>query len=96
MVQVLEENIKPVLVLNKSELDFDRQSVEEQINHISNQIPVFFTSIHQPQTILRLRESISEGETVVFVGSSGVGKSSLVNALCEKSVLLTSDISLST
>ena len=96
MVQVLEENIKPVLVLNKSDLDFDRQSVEEQINHISNQIPVFFTSIHQPQTILRLRESISEGETVVFVGSSGVGKSSLVNALCEKSVLLTSDISLST
>ena len=70
--------------------------VEEQINHISNQIPVFFTSIHQPQTILRLRESISEGETVVFVGSSGVGKSSLVNALCEKTVLLTSDISLST
>ena len=54
MVQVLEENIKPVLVLNKSDLDFDRQSVEEQINHISNQIPVFFTSIHQPQTILRL------------------------------------------
>jgi len=96
MVQVLEENIKPVLVLNKSDLDFDRQSVEEQIKHISNQIPVFFTSIHQPQTILRLRESISEGETVVFVGSSGVGKSSLVNALCEKSVLLTSDISLST
>ena len=87
---------KAVLVLNKSDLDFDRQSVEEQINHISNQIPVFFTSIHQPQTILRLRESISEGETVVFVGSSGVGKSSLVNALCEKSVLLTSDISLST
>ena len=96
MVQVLEENIKPVLVLNKSDLDFDRQSVEEQINHISNQIPVFFTSIHQPQTILRLRESISEGETVVFVGSSGVGKSSLVNALCEKSVLLTFGISQST
>ena len=96
MVQVLEENIKPVLVLNKSDLDFDRQSVEEQINHISNQIPVFFTSIHQPQTILRLRESISEGETVVLVGSSGVGKSSLVNALCEKTVLLTSNISLST
>ena len=32
----------------------------------------------------------------MFVGSSGVGKSSLVNALCGKSVLLTSDISLST
>ena len=33
---------------------------------------------------------------MVFVGSSGVGKSSLVNALCGKSLLLASDISLST
>ena len=96
MVQILEESISSVLVLNKADLDFDRQSVEGQIRHIASQIPVFFTSIRQPETILRLRESISEGETVVFVGSSGVGKSSLVNALCEKSVLLTSDISLST
>lgn len=96
MAQVLEENISPVLILNKADLDFDRQKVDEQIKHISRQMPVFFTSVHQPETILRLRESISEGETVVFVGSSGVGKSSLVNALCEKSTLLTSDISLST
>lgn len=96
MVQILEENIKPVLVLNKADLDPDRHKIEEQIEHIARQIPVFFTSIHQPQTILQLRESITEGETVVFTGSSGVGKSSLVNALCEKSVLLTSDISLST
>lgn len=96
MVQIMEENINPVLVLNKADLGFDRPAVEEKIKHIANRMPVFFTSIHQPQTILRLREYISEGETVVFVGSSGVGKSSLVNALCEKAVLLTSDISLST
>ena len=96
MIQMQEENINPVLVFNKADLGFDKQKVEEQIRHIARQIPVFFTSIHQPQTILQLRESISAGETVVFVGSSGVGKSSLVNALCEKSVLLTSDISLST
>jgi len=96
MVQVLEENINSVLVLNKADLGFDRQKVEEQLQHIARRIPIFFTSVHQPETITRLRESISEGETVVFVGSSGVGKSSLVNALCEKSVLLTSDISLST
>lgn len=96
MVQILEENIKPILVLNKSDLDFDKQTIEEQIKHIASQIPVFFTSIRQPETILQLRKSIAEGDTVVFVGSSGVGKSSLVNALCEKSILLTSDISEST
>ncbi|MHC0446147.1 ribosome small subunit-dependent GTPase A [Flavobacterium sp. 3-218] len=96
MIQILEENISPVLVLNKADLDFDEEKVNESIKHIARQIPVFFTSIHEPQTIVRLRESIKEGETVVFVGSSGVGKSSLVNALCEKSLLLTSDISEST
>lgn len=96
MVQILEANIKPVLVLNKADLGFDRQEIDESIKHISHQVPVFFTSIHHPETVHQLRESIAEGETVVFVGSSGVGKSSLVNALCEKSVLLASDISLST
>jgi ribosome biogenesis GTPase len=96
MVQILEENIKPILVLNKADLDFDRQNIDEQLKHIVCQMPVFFTSIHYPETVCKLRESISERETVVFVGSSGVGKSSLVNALCEKSVLLTSDISQST
>lgn len=96
MVQIVEENITPVLVLNKADLDFDRQKTEEQIRHIARQMPVFFTSVRQPETVLRLRASISEGETVVFVGSSGVGKSSLVNALCGKTALLTSDISLST
>lgn len=96
MVQILEGNIKPILILNKADLAFDKQKIEEKIKHIACQMPVFFTSINQPETILHLRESIEEGETIVFVGSSGVGKSSLVNALCEESVLLTSDISLST
>lgn len=96
MIQILEEKIKPVLVLNKADLGFDKKGIEEQVKHILHQMPLFITSIHQPQTILPLRESIMEGETVVFVGSSGVGKSSLVNALCDKPVLLTSDISSST
>ncbi len=96
IVQILEEGITPVLVFNKADLGFDKEKTEEQIKHIAGNIPVFFTSIYQSQTILQLKEYIEEGETVVLVGSSGVGKSSLVNALCEKQVLLTSDISLST
>lgn len=81
MVQILDENIQPVLVLNKADLGFDSQEIDEQIKHLARRMPVFVTSIHQPETILRLSEYISAGETVVFVGSSGVGKSSLVNAL---------------
>ena len=59
MVQLLEENINSVLVLNKADCDFDKRKVDEQMKHIVRQIPVFFTSIYQSQTILQLRESIS-------------------------------------
>lgn len=93
IVQLLEENIDPVLVLNKTDLSFDMQKTGEELKRIADHVPLFFTSIHRHETVIRLRKYISEGETVVFAGSSGVGKSSLINALCEKTVLPTSDIS---
>ncbi|MDF3026430.1 MAG: ribosome biosis GTPase RsgA [Fluviicola sp.] len=96
MYQILEENIQPVLILTKSDLEFDRQQVDESLKHILRRMPVFFTSILSPETILPVRKFISPGESVVFVGSSGVGKSSLINALCERTVFLTSEISKST
>lgn len=96
MVQIMEEGIQPVLILNKADLGFDNVATEEAIRHLVKTMPVFYTSTHQPESIDRLRASIAAGETVVLVGSSGVGKSSLVNALCDKQLLLTSDISHST
>jgi ribosome biogenesis GTPase len=93
MFQVLEENIQPVLILTKSDLAFDRHQVDESLKHILGRMPVFFTSILVPETILPVRKFVSQGETIVFVGSSGVGKSSLINALCERTVFLTSEVS---
>lgn len=95
MFQVLEENIQPILILTKSDLEFNRHEVDESLKHIVNQMPVFFTSILSPETILPARKFVSQGESIVFVGSSGVGKSSLINALCERTIFLTSEISAS-
>jgi len=93
MFQILDENITPVLILNKADLCFEQKDIDNSIEHLARQMPVFFTSIHQPETIIRLQEFISNGETVVFIGSSGVGKSSLINALCGEEVFQTSSIS---
>jgi len=93
MVQVLEENIQPVLILTKSDLKFNRQDIDDSLKHFSSKVPVFFTSMYSPESIVPVRESIRPGETVVFIGSSGVGKSTLVNTLCERTVLLTSETS---
>jgi len=93
MVQVAEENIQPILILTKSDLEFSRHQVDESLKHIGRQMPIFFVSILYPETILPVRKFIKQGESIVFVGSSGVGKSSLINALCEHTVFITSEIS---
>ena len=96
MLQVAEEKIQPVLVLTKSDLDFDRTEVESALKHISGKMPLFYTSIQNPGRIEALHEFIQPGETVVFTGSSGVGKSTLINALCGGEIFKTATISTST
>ena len=93
MVQIIEENILPILILTKSDLEFNRPKVEESLKHIGRQMPILFTSILSPETILSVRKFIKQGDSIVFVGSSGVGKSSLINALCELTIFSTSEIS---
>lgn len=49
-------------------------------------------SIHEPASMARLRASLVPGETYIVLGSSGVGKSSLINALTERAVQVVSEI----
>lgn len=96
IIQIREANIQPFLIFNKADLLFDRKHIVDAVKHITEQVPILFTSIHIPESILKLKEIIKEGESVIFVGSSGVGKSSLVNTLCNNDILKTSEISSST
>lgn len=96
MLQTAEEGIQPVLVLTKTDLGFNREETESALKHIADKIPVFYTSVESQESINRLRTFISPGETIVFTGMSGVGKSTLINTLCGEEVLLTGAISDST
>ncbi|WP_016775865.1 ribosome small subunit-dependent GTPase A [Anaerophaga thermohalophila] len=96
MLQMVGERIQPALVLTKSDLEYDREVVETALRHLSAKMPVFYTSIHESDSIEALRAFIQAEETVVFAGSSGVGKSTLINALCRKEVFKTATISAST
>lgn len=96
MLQTAEEDIQPVLVLTKTDLGFNREETENTLKHISDKIPVFYTSMESQESIDQLRVFISQGETIVFTGMSGVGKSTLINALCGRTILQTGAISDST
>jgi ribosome biogenesis GTPase / thiamine phosphate phosphatase len=96
MLQLADENIQPALILTKTDLGFNKENVENALKHISHKTPVFFTSIHQPDSIMAIRKFITVGETIVFTGMSGVGKSSLINNLYGQNILQTATISTST
>jgi len=71
----------PVMVLNKSDLEHDR---EELLGAASAAVPdreVAFTSTVSEGGLTALEPHLLPGTTVALVGSSGVGKSSIVNAI---------------
>jgi len=51
MIQIMEANIKPVLVLNKADLGFDKGKTDEAIKHVVRKMPAFITSVRNPETI---------------------------------------------
>ncbi|MDF1535284.1 MAG: ribosome small subunit-dependent GTPase A [bacterium] len=71
----------PVVVLNKTDLALDVQSVLDETEAVSPGIPVYAVSAEEGQGIDQLENRLGHGKTVAFLGSSGVGKSTLINCL---------------
>ena len=77
-----ESGARPVLVLNKADLDVgDRDHYYADIATVMQGVPVTLTSAVRGDGLAELRELVGAGGTTALLGSSGVGKSTLVNAL---------------
>ncbi|WP_372573321.1 ribosome small subunit-dependent GTPase A [Ruegeria jejuensis] len=76
-----EAEIAPVIVLTKADQVADTQHYVDQAGAISDRVPVVALDARgdAPQTMLS--GWCQPGQTVAFLGSSGVGKSTLTNAL---------------
>jgi ribosome biogenesis GTPase len=73
----------PVVVLNKADLSSDPAAFVRQTESIAPGVPVLLTSTLTGDGVDAVRGRIAAGRTAVFVGSSGVGKSSLINGLLD-------------
>ena len=73
--------IAPVIVLNKADLQDDLALYCEQVQAIAAETPVFCVSAREWQGLEALTPYLAIGQTACFLGSSGVGKSTLINAL---------------
>jgi len=78
---VEQSRARPVLILNKSDLGGEPASVVEMLGEHFPGVPVVLISAQHGDGIDDLRARVGVGETLVMVGMSGVGKSTLVNAL---------------
>ena len=82
----------PVIVLTKSDLVPNVQEYIEQVENIAFGVEIYAVSCVTKQGLENLEKYFSKGNTIVFLGSSGVGKSTLVNTLYGKEVMKTSEI----
>ena len=87
--------VKPAIVLNKTDL-LSGEELAEILAEIRKRFPaadIIPTSTATDAGLKELRERINKSRTYCFLGSSGVGKSSLINKLLQTSEIKTGDIS---
>ncbi len=82
----------PVIILNKSDLIENLDEKLEAIQTISTAVPVHVISCFTGEGLDELSQYFKEGKTVALLGSSGVGKSTLINKITGENVQKTAEI----
>ncbi len=88
-----ESGAQPVVVLNKSDLHVDPAGARAEVESIASGAPVVALSAARDESLEALAPWLVPGRTLALLGSSGVGKSTLINRLLGTDRLLTSAIS---
>ncbi len=76
-----ESNAKPVVILNKADLCDDLPFFLDETKAVAPDVPIHVVSALDGQGLEDLRQYVGPGKTTAFLGSSGVGKSTLVNRI---------------
>jgi len=94
LVMVNEAGIKPIILLSKSDLLTESEKTERitQIQNIVPKLNIIAFSNNSGFHVDTIHEQMQSGKTYCLLGSSGVGKTSLLNSLCAKSNFQTAPI----
>lgn len=92
LAAAMDSGARPVLVLTKSDLSADPQAEAARVAALETQTLVLTVSAREGVGLEALRLQVKPGETCVLIGSSGVGKSTLVNAFLNEDRMATQAI----
>jgi ribosome biogenesis GTPase len=87
-----ESGATPVIVLNKSDLVEDPQVHVDEMRALAAGVEIHAVTARRPASLDPLRAHLAIGRTGALLGSSGVGKSSIVNSLVGHELLRTNDV----
>jgi ribosome biogenesis GTPase / thiamine phosphate phosphatase len=87
-----ESGAEPVVVLTKSDLCESIEAAVAQLGGVTFGVPANIVSAVTGEGIDELTAHLAGGRTATLVGSSGVGKSTLVNCLCGSERLATAGL----
>jgi ribosome biogenesis GTPase / thiamine phosphate phosphatase len=84
--------IRPVVILTKSDLTPEKEAAALEIMAAQPGLELLLCSNLTGEGLDQIRALIDKKRTVAFVGSSGVGKSTIINGLLGKDVLKTAEV----
>lgn len=87
-----DADLEPVILLTKQDLAEDAEIYVQKAQAISDRVVVIALDARGPDVAKALSDWCKPGQTVAFVGSSGVGKSTLANALSGEDTIATAAI----
>jgi len=87
-----DARVQPVVVLTKADLGTDPQAYLALVGQLGAALPVVAVNALDSDSVRQLAPWCGEGQTVALMGSSGVGKSTLVNTLLGTAVQATQAI----
>lgn len=82
----------PVIILTKCDLCEDAQSRKREVEEIAVGIDIIITSSMETDGYVSILPYLQEGKTAALLGSSGVGKSTLINRLLGEDILETNGL----
>lgn len=82
----------PIIILTKADLVDDISSHLSAVSLVAPGVDVFAVSAKTGDGLSQLTPYLASGKTIVFLGSSGIGKSSLVNALSGREIMAVNGI----
>ncbi|HVF44937.1 MAG TPA: ribosome small subunit-dependent GTPase A [Pyrinomonadaceae bacterium] len=95
LIMAWESGAEPVVVLNKADLVEEVEELRQDIERVAPGVQVLALSAKRGVGVEQLLPYIGRGRTVALMGSSGVGKSTIVNRLLGGEVQRTAEVRLS-